>query len=135
MHKPFPFRLVLLILLLVSCSPATPTLPAPLIEPPPVVQDLEKIEAVTCPFETPEAPAITCGKLAVPEDYRNPKDKKIHLLVVTIHSTATSPAKDPVIVLYSDPGTVNLRFVQYSAYDPLFAEILKERDLVFYDMR
>src|SRR5512133_2302852 len=121
MHKTFLLRPVLLIIFLASCSRATP-IPTPLIAPLPSIQAPEKIEAVPCPFDVPESPVITCGKLAVPEDYRNPKGAKIHLMVATIHSTGTNPLKDPVIVQYSDPGSVLLAFMQYYSYSPELAE-------------
>ena len=65
----------------------------------------------------------------------DPDGVQIHLMTATVHSTGVSPARDPVIVMYSDPGGFNLEFMRYIIYDPLLAEILKERDLVFYDMR
>ncbi len=137
MHKPTQLiRSMLLIvslaLTLAACSRATPT---SLIQPFPTIPNVNKIETIPCPFDTPGEATVTCGKLAVPEDYMDPRGAQIHLMVATVHSTGASPATDPVIVMLTDPGGLILEFMRYVIYDPLLAEILKERDLVFYDMR
>jgi len=138
MHKPTrPIRSILLIAflayMLAACRRAAPT---SLIEALPTIPNPNRIETIACPFVTEAGGAtVTCGKLAVPEDYKNPQGAQIHLLVAIAHSTGDNPAKDPVIVLYADPGMSYAEAARYTVYDPLWAEILKERDLVFYDMR
>ncbi len=138
MHKPTqPIRSILLIAflayMLAACSRAAPT---SLIESLPTIPNPNKIETVPCPFITePGGATVTCGRLAVPEDYKDPQGAQIHLLVAIAHSTGDNPAKDPVIVLYVDPGLPSAEAARYTVYDPLWVEILKERDLVFYDMR
>jgi pimeloyl-ACP methyl ester carboxylesterase len=122
------------VFMLAACRRATPT---SLILPFPTVSNPAKIEDLPCPFQTESTgPEVTCGKLAVPEDYMDPQGAQIHLFVATVHSTGDKPALEPVIVLYQD---YDVPFVEnaarYAAYDPFLSEILKEHDLVLYEFR
>ncbi len=86
-----------------------------------------------CPFELPESYTAECGRISVPEDYRNPGGQTIALAVAIVRKDGVTPAPDPVLFLDGGPGGHTLRTA------PLFvdrlAPILETRDVIFLDQR
>lgn len=72
-----------------------------------------------------------CGYLVVPEDRGDPNSPEIQLAVIILHSTATTPAPDPVIYLVGGPGGSTVRNAQGWSRHP----IRSTRDIILLDQR
>ena len=125
------FLLAGLLLLLVSaCGQGPPeSLPTPAARFSPGTNFRE----TPCRVNPPVGITLTCGKVEVPQDYRQPDGSKLELSVVIAHSKSDNPSQDPVIFLPVSPGMSGLRMMEFLADS--FGFILKDRDMVFYDPR
>lgn len=76
---------------------------------------------------------VTCGQLTVPEEHAKPEGSTIKLDVVIIHSSAASPAKEPLVMLQGGPGgsTIDVYGMILSGENPVKAN----RDIVLFDQR
>lgn len=76
---------------------------------------------------------ISCGTLAVPENWRRPGEQQVDLSYVILRQTGDEPAADPVVYLAGGPGGSTLDGVPFFA--ELFAGFREHRDVVLYDQR
>lgn len=90
---------------------------------------LPRWEPTPCPSTWVEH---ECGYLVVPEDHTDPDSPTIRLMVGIVHSVATVPLPDPVVILVGGPGN---RAVGTALDSPLIAAIREQRNLIFLDQR
>nr|MBA2518612.1 hypothetical protein [Chloroflexia bacterium] len=62
---------------------------------------------------------VTCGTLAVPENWPAPGERRLEIEFVILEQTGDDPAADPVVYLAGGPGGSSLNGVPY--YAELFA--------------
>jgi pimeloyl-ACP methyl ester carboxylesterase len=87
--------------------------------------------AVDCPIEVPAEPEVTCGTLTAPEDHDQPDGPTVRLPYIIVHSTATDPEPEPVVVTSGGPGYSALPSVWAFAQSPL----LDHRDIIITEQR
>jgi pimeloyl-ACP methyl ester carboxylesterase len=144
--------LLVLIVLLVACSPTQPpapvnTPPVPLTEPPAPPTLAPTSEPISGPvFEpadcfTAELGSLSsygydleCGYLVVPEDRAQPEGKQVKLPVAIFHTQNPQPKPDPVIYLAPGGGFNQLYILPFSM-KPVGDAILRDRDFVVYNQR
>jgi hypothetical protein len=61
-------------------------------------------EAVSCWFEAPSEREVSCGWLAVPEDWAAENSRAIHLPVVVFRAASGGARQEPVLFLNGGPG-------------------------------
>src|SRR5579863_7359711 len=89
-----------------------------------------------CELEHPlrlTALAAECGVLKVPEDPARPQGRQIGLAVARVAAINRRKQPDPLFVLAGGPGQGARDF--YTTVAPVFARILRERDIVLLDQR
>jgi pimeloyl-ACP methyl ester carboxylesterase len=124
--------LVVLLSLLLSACTAQPTLPA--ATPTPAATGGKGFEKTDCWFKEPLGRDVECGWLTVPEDHAKPDGKTIKLAVARFKSDAATPKPDPIVYLEGGPGGSPLK--AYTAqFDPIFGQLLADRDLILFDQR
>lgn len=85
----------------------------------------------SCPFETEETEAITCGYLTVPENRAQPDDVTVEIAVAIIASWSSMPRPDPVLYLEGGPGGSALLGID----DWLESPLREERQIILFDQR
>lgn len=89
-----------------------------------------------CPFDATKALLpVTCGRLEVPENYEDPKSRKIEVAVMVISPERRRDADNPVIFLSGGPGSPALVHVETLVTTPAIREAVVDRDWVFFDQR
>jgi pimeloyl-ACP methyl ester carboxylesterase len=81
----------------------------------------------------PDAPELRCGTIEVLEDRSKPDGRRIGIYVVVAPALSTTPRPDPVFFFAGGPGDSATSGA--SETGGLFAELRRERDLVFVDQR
>ena len=77
--------------------------------------------------------AAECGALRVPENPQKPDGRQIDLHIARVAAISRRKLPDPLFVLAGGPGAAAGAF--YAAVAPVFARILRERDIVLIDQR
>lgn len=65
---------------------------------------LPRFEPALCRFWVPPGETATCGYVVVPERRDTAQTRDIRLFMAVFHSTAETPARDPVIFVNGGPG-------------------------------
>ncbi|MFZ0548176.1 MAG: alpha/beta fold hydrolase [Candidatus Promineifilaceae bacterium] len=99
-------------------------MPTPVYEP--------VFETADCQFSYSGDADIHCGYLVVPEDRSEP-ERMVRLHVAVVSSSSSSPAPDPLVYLDGGPGGYTLAVA--GNYLASFRDVLKERDVIFFDQR
>jgi pimeloyl-ACP methyl ester carboxylesterase len=95
-------------------------------------------DAMACPFTAEEtAPyRVTCGTVSVTENRGHDDGRRIRLAVAIVHAQSSKPAPDPVIYLDGGPGQSSMALVVLRLKASVrVREILKTRDVIFWDQR
>lgn len=93
-------------------------------------------QKIQCPFDATKALlSVTCGRLEVPENYEDPKSRKIEVAVMVISPERRRDADNPVIFLSGGPGSPALVHVETLVTTPAIREAVVDRDWVFFDQR
>lgn len=123
-HRPLPYRLPLVALLLAVLAPhagAATYTPGPC----PIVLDAPGLE-------------LECGVLAVPETRGSDSTRRVALPVVRVRAGSTRPLPDPVIYLHGGPGggVMDENDLGEMLQDPRWRKLLgTNRDWLFFDQR
>jgi len=76
---------------------------------------------------------VQCGKLTVPENWQTPTAKTIDIHVTLVNAVASTPKKDPLVLLMGGPGQAGSELV--AGLSQIFREANESRDLVLIDQR
>ena len=76
---------------------------------------------------------IQCGKLTVPENWKNPTATTLDIHVTVIKAVAATPKQDPLFLLMGGPGQAGSELA--GGLSRIFSAIQKDRDLVLIDQR
>lgn len=94
---------------------------------------LPRFEPADCAFSPPNISYVECGYLIVPEDRARLESPAIRLHVAIARSFSQEPETDPLIYLSGGPGSFNVRWLY--GYINNYLDILKKRDVIFFDPR
>lgn len=91
-----------------------------------------------CPsFSETGKPALVygaeCGTLAVKENPTDPRSREITLNILRLPAISPTAKKDPLFLIQGGPGGSSVRMAEMVHY--AFAEVRKNRDLIFIDQR
>lgn len=91
-----------------------------------------------CPgFAETGKPALVygaeCGQLLLPENPADPTGKKISVAILRLPALSPSPQKDPLFLIQGGPGGSSIAMAEQ--LHAVFAEVRKNRDLIFVDQR
>ena len=89
-----------------------------------------------CQIQHPARVAVLnaqCGTLEVPENPQDPKGRKIGLRVAQVRAISQRKIADPLFLLAGGPGSAATDL--YAQAAPVFARILRDRDIVLLDQR
>ena len=117
-------------------QPAQPTA-APTVEAAPAAIKSDAWQPVACDAfgVTPNIAKIAdCGYVTVPENRAAGTDKTIQLAVVRVRSTGQNPGA-PVLLGTGGPGSNGLAKASDAAFTQTHADILADRDWVFFSQR
>lgn len=76
---------------------------------------------------------LTCGFVAVPENYEQPEGKQIDIHYAIIPSIQENAQPDPLLILAGGPGQAATELTPMIAR--IFADVRKQRDIVLIDQR
>jgi pimeloyl-ACP methyl ester carboxylesterase len=136
------FIFIILIITLASCSSTSSqntqeiSVPTSLPTQTPVVEItsiVPRFEPGECAFSPPSVSYVDCGYLVVPENRDLPDSPTVRLHVAIAHSLGKDPEPDPLIYLSGGPGSFALEWVY--GYITNYSNILKKRDVIFFDPR
>ncbi len=89
-----------------------------------------------CQIQHPARVAVInaqCGTLEVPENNQDPRGRKIGLRVAQVRAISQRKIADPLFLLAGGPGSAATDL--YAQAAPVFARILRDRDIVLVDQR
>lgn len=124
-HLPFIILALLLSLFSASAVADSPPVKAGVFEEAPCSMSALKLEE--------RSGGVTCGALTVPENRSNPKGPTIKLGVVIIHSLASAPNPDPLVMLQGGPGGSTID--SYALPMLGQTDIRAQRDIILFDQR
>ncbi|MBI4783006.1 MAG: alpha/beta fold hydrolase [Oscillatoriophycideae cyanobacterium NC_groundwater_1537_Pr4_S-0.65um_50_18] len=103
------------------------------------VQARYPLTVIPCPTILPpneiEGKTITCGMLAVPENYADPNGRQIDLTYAVLHSRSLSPAPDPIMDLRGGPGGSLIESKSMERRAALYESLRQNRDIILLDQR
>jgi pimeloyl-ACP methyl ester carboxylesterase len=89
-----------------------------------------------CQIQHPARVAVInaqCGTLQVPENPQDPQGRKVGLRVAQVRAISQRKVADPLFLLAGGPGAAATDL--YAQAAPVFARILRDRDIVLLDQR
>ena len=92
-----------------------------------------RFEPGDCQFSPSHISNISCGYVTVPENRDAADTREIRLHVAIASSYADEPEEDPLIFLSGGPGSYALEWLYWNLRN--YTDILKKRDVVFFDPR
>jgi pimeloyl-ACP methyl ester carboxylesterase len=128
--------LLLLICVLCGCQPTTPivsiTNTATTFPTPKPTDTRLSLEPCTVANGTIKA---ECGHLHVPEDRNAPNSRVLDLGIIRVPAQEANKAPDPLFFIAGGPGGVATDPFNVQSVTNQFAEIYKNRDIIFLDQR
>ena len=85
----------------------------------------------TCEKWTGAEDNLSCGRISVPGDWKNPEKGEIDLFYVKLNATGNNPQPDPIIFLQGGPGGSATPLVNFF----LNSALRLERDIIIMDQR
>jgi pimeloyl-ACP methyl ester carboxylesterase len=116
----------------VSDTPIPTTMPTLVPTAEPVLFDAQ-FEPAECQFSPSNVSNLSCGYVTVPENRQVENGRNIRLHVAIASSYAAVPEEVPLIVLSGGPGSFALEWLYGNLH--YYTDILKKRDVVFFDPR
>ena len=90
-----------------------------------------KAQKTACPIAVPDAVAVECGRLTVPENYEVADGATVRLPYIILHSRNARHAPDPLLFTVGGPGYSSLDSVWSFVHSPL----LDDRDVIVFEQR
>ena len=87
--------------------------------------------STACPISVPDAVAVECGELVVPEDRSQPDGRRLRLPYIVLHSRSADPEPDPIVFTAGGPGYSSLD----SAWWLAETRLLDDRDIIVFEQR
>ncbi len=122
-----------------ATTPTTGTPPpsdAPSSTPPPTAGLAYQpiFDDAPCSFDLPQERDPRCGWLTVPENRALDNGREVRIHVAIFPSEDPAPKPDPIVYLDGGPGGETLDALAFS-FDDVWASLLTDRDLIFFDQR